>query len=109
MTTELQQRLEDPTTTLSDGEKLLSEYLIVSNRIKDLEAIKKDLGDQIKDMVLQDGEVVEFGNAVAKVSTSPKTTYNVKDMLKAGVVTEEMIAPYAKVTTVTALHIGTKE
>lgn len=109
MTTELQQRLEEPTTNLSDGEKLLSEYLIVSNKIKDLEAIKKDLGDQIKEMVLQDGEVVEFGNAVARVSTSPKTTYNVKDMLKAGVVTEEMIAPFAKTTTVTALHIGTKE
>ena len=107
--TELQQRLSEPTTTLSDGEKLLSEYLIVSNKIKDLEAIKEDIKAQIKEMVLEDGEVVEYGNAVARVSSTPKTTYNVKDMLKAGVVTEEMIAPYAKVTTVTALHIGTKE
>ena len=107
--TELQQRLQEPTTNLSDGEKLLSEYLIVSNKIKDLEAIKEDIKAQIKDMVLQDGEVVEYGNAVARVSTTPKTTYNVKDMLKAGVVTEEMIAPFAKTSTVTALHIGTKE
>ena len=109
MTTELQQRLEETTTNLSDGEKLLSEYLIVSNKIKDLEAIKEDIKAQIKDMVLEDGEVVEYGNAIARVSVTTKTTYNVKDMVKAGVITEEMIAPFAKTTTVKALHIGTKE
>jgi hypothetical protein len=109
MTTELQQRLEEPTTNLSDGEKLLSEYLIVSNKIKDLEAIKEDIKAQIKDMVLEDGEVVEYGNAVARVSVTTKTTHSVADMLKAGVLTQEMIAPYAKTTTVKALHIGTKE